>query len=118
MRRKAIGPWRMWLLMLPLLAAVMLRPPAASTQEVGNLACPGEEVFFDLGNGEDILVPPGYTVEVFAAGLNFPANIAFRGSADSFEVFVTEAGTSLPGRCNGAAFFQAQTGVPDTENAF
>src|SRR5919198_6093982 len=118
MRRKTSEQGRVWFLVLPLLAGMVWGVPAAFTQEVGNLACPGEEVFFDPGGGEDILVPPGYTVEVFAAGLNFPAGIAFRGAPDSFEVFVTEAGASLPGRCNDAAFFEAQTGVPAAENPF
>jgi hypothetical protein len=31
---------------------------------------------------------------------------------------VTEAGTGLPGRCNGVEFFKAQTGVADSANPF
>ncbi len=90
----------------------------AQAQSAGNLACPGEDVFFDPGNGEDIFVPPGYRVEVFASGLNFPTNIAFRGNARRFQVFVTEAGTSLPSRCNGAVFFRDNTPVADADNPF
>ncbi|NIV52832.1 MAG: hypothetical protein GWN53_13280 [Gammaproteobacteria bacterium] len=90
---------------------------AADAQIAGNPACPGEEVFFEP-NPADIIVPPGYEVEVFASGLNFPTNIAFRGNTRSFEVFVTEVGTGLPGRCNGAEFFESETGLPAAENPF
>jgi glucose/arabinose dehydrogenase len=66
----------------------------------GNPACPGEEVFYDPGRGEDIVLPTGYKVEVFAKDLNFPTGIAFMGGPDSFVVLVMESGTGLPGRCN------------------
>lgn len=65
-----------------------------------NELCPQEDVFFDPGNGEDILVPSGYKVEAFATGLNFPTNIAFRNTGNGFEVFITEAGHSLTSKCN------------------
>jgi len=97
-----------------LLAFVVLGAASAEAQLVGNPACPGEDVFFNPSNGEDIIVPPGYKVEVFASGLNFPAGIAFRGNRNSFEVYVTESGTGLPGRCNAAVDFPA----PDSENPF
>jgi glucose/arabinose dehydrogenase len=90
-----------------------------SAQVVGNAACPGEEAIFSPGSGQDILVPPGYRVEVFASGLDFPTGIAFSGNARRFEVFVTEAGTGVPGRCNGAVFFKANAPtVPDSQNPF
>lgn len=66
----------------------------------GNAACPGEEVYYDPGNGEDIAVPEGYKVEVFARDLNFPTGLAFIGDADDFKVLVIESGTGLPSRCN------------------
>jgi glucose/arabinose dehydrogenase len=66
----------------------------------GNPACPGEAVYYNPGRGQDIAVPAGYKVEVFAKGLNFPTGIAFRGSATNFRVFVLESGVGLPGRCN------------------
>ncbi|MFQ5774220.1 MAG: hypothetical protein ACE5GS_06870, partial [Kiloniellaceae bacterium] len=69
-------------------AGGVLLASSANAQMVGNAACPGEEVFFNPGNGEDIIVPSGYKVEVFASGLNFPTNIAFRGNKRNFEVFV------------------------------
>jgi len=86
--------------------------PARATGS--NAACPDEDVFFGPGSGEDILVPPGYKVEVFASGLNFPTNIAFLGTGTNFEVYVTEAGTSLPGRCNAAIDYPS----PDSANPF
>jgi hypothetical protein len=116
-------------------ALVFLVAPQAGAQGK-NATCPGEDVFFNPGSGEDIVVPPGYKVEVFASGLNFPAGIAFRRGGEKqhmdehghmspshehkgsrFEVFVTESGTSLPGRCNGAVDF-AGTGAADADNPF
>jgi glucose/arabinose dehydrogenase len=73
-------------------------PAGAAT--VVNPACATETVFFSPGNGEDIVVPSGYTVSVFAKGLNFPTGIAFLGKAKNFKVFVLESGHGLPGRCN------------------
>jgi glucose/arabinose dehydrogenase len=87
---------------------------AASAATVGNAACPGEDVQFNPGTGQDILVPPGYEVEVLAQGLNFPTNIAFKGNEHNFQVFVTEAGTSLPGRCNAAVGYPSS----DADNPF
>lgn len=83
---------------------------SGGTTTVGNAQCPGEDVFFDPGNGEDIFVPPGYKVEAVAKGLNFPTNIAFRSTGSGFEIFVTEAGHSLPSRCNSEVTFPS---MPD-----
>jgi glucose/arabinose dehydrogenase len=73
---------------------------AAAPEKKGNAACPGEEVFYDPGNGEDVAVPQGYKVEVFAKNLNFPTAVAFEGTGNRFKVHVLESGTGLPGRCN------------------
>ncbi len=81
------------------LALIVVLAPSPATA-AGNAACPGEDVFFNPGNGEDIVVPLGYKVEVFASGLNFPTGIAFRGSKENFQVFVLESGHGLPSRCN------------------
>jgi glucose/arabinose dehydrogenase len=83
---------------LPIVAllAVLLVPHTASAQLVGNDACPGEEVFYNPGAGEDIVVPNGYKVEVFLKDLNMPTDIAFANG----RVYVLESGTGLPGRCN------------------
>ncbi len=81
--------------------ALLALPLAAYGANVGNALCPGEEVLFDPGNGQDITVPDGYTVSVFASGLNFPTGIAFRATGeDGFEVYVLESGHGLPSRCN------------------
>ena len=77
------------------MAAVPFAALAAS-----NSNCPEESVFYDPGNGEDIVVPKGFKVEVFAKGLNFPTDIAFVGGKDDFKVYVLESGTGLPGKCN------------------
>src|SRR6266404_6621196 len=85
-----------------LLAASLALPTAAAAATVGNSLCPGEEVSFNPGNGEDIVVPDGFKVSVFASGLNFPTGIAFllKGESKEFEVYVLESGHGLPSRCN------------------
>lgn len=85
--------------MFMILAGICFLPDAARA-DVGNPVCPGEEVFFDPGNGEDIVVPQGYKVEVFAKGLNFPTDVAFMGGKHNFKVAVLESGQGLPSRCN------------------
>jgi hypothetical protein len=78
---------------------LFLNPPAAMA-DVGNAACPGEEVFYDPGTGQDIVVPAGYKVEVFARNLNFPTGIAFLQRGENFHVYVLESGHGLPSQCN------------------
>ena len=78
-------------------------PAAALLPLVGNPACPGEEVQYDPGTGQDIVVPPGYTISVFAKNLNFPTGIAFEGSSKKFKVYVLESGHGLPSTCNEQA---------------
>lgn len=82
--------------------ALLAWPLAAHGANVGNALCPGEEVLFDPGHGQDITVPEGYKVSVFASGLNFPTGITFRatGGGEGFEVYVLESGHGLPSRCN------------------
>ena len=89
-----------WLLVTVLFALVLTPPTLATAQTRGNPLCPGEDVYFNPGNGEDIVKPSGFTVSVFKSGLNFPTAIAFRGDARRFEVFVLESGHGLPSRCN------------------
>src|SRR5262245_49017511 len=78
------------------LLMLLVAPLTASAKLVGNPACPGEEVFYNPGNGEDIVVPNGYKIEVFLKNLNMPTDIAFAKG----RVYVLESGTGLPGRCN------------------
>jgi hypothetical protein len=88
----------------------------AQAAPVGNPLCPGEEVQFNPGNGEDIVVPPGFRVSVFASGLNFPTGLAFRRAGAGFEVYVLESGHGLPSRCNDQTAFGS--GNFDPNNPF
>ena len=94
-----------------LLTASLTLPGVAMAASVGNPLCPGEEVSFNPGNGEDIVVPAGFKVSVFAEGLNFPTGIAFRGNAQRFEVYVLESGVFPTSRCNDGVAWQAK-GLP------
>jgi glucose/arabinose dehydrogenase len=105
-----------------LLAQVVLTtlPGAmAMAQTVANPICTDNTALFDPGNGGDIRVPEGFTVSVFAKGLNMPTGIAFLGNKNKFQVFVLESGHGLPSRCNeqdsfgGGAFDPANPFTPD-----
>jgi hypothetical protein len=85
---------------LALAAAPLLLLPGLAKADVANPICPSERAFFDPGNGQDIALPPGYTVSVFAKGLNMPTGIAFLGNKNRFNVYVLESGHGLPSRCN------------------
>ncbi len=80
----------------------LLAPAIASAAAavMSNPVCTNETAQYDPGNGEDIVVPPGYTVSLFAKDLNFPTAVAFRGDAKHFQVYVLESGHGLPSRCN------------------
>jgi len=79
-------------------------PVAAQATTLSNPipGCAGNTALFDPGNGQDIAVPPGFTVSRFAPNttLNFPTGIAFRSMGSGFEVYVLESGHGLPSRCN------------------
>ena len=83
-----------------LLALVGVLPSSVAALTVGNPICPVEVVDYNPGNGEDIVVPSGYSVSVFAKNLNFPTAVAFKGNKNTFEVYVLESGHGLPSRCN------------------
>jgi hypothetical protein len=83
----------------------LLFAPQAFASTVANPICPDNTALFDPGNGQDITVPPGYQVSVFASALNFPTGIAFRGDANNFEVYVLESGHGLPSVCNEQGSF-------------
>src|SRR6267378_2938650 len=88
----------------PLAAALLLAgiaaPLAAWAQNKSNPVCPTETAFYNPGHAEDIIVPKGYKVEVFARDLNFPTDVAFVGDKHSFKVVVLESGHGIPSRCN------------------
>src|SRR5438876_10265135 len=69
---------------------------SALGQTRSNPNCPTETVFFDPGSGQDIAVPEGFKVSVFAKDLNFPTGIVFQGNGKRFNVFVIESGKGLP----------------------
>src|SRR5215469_12505450 len=92
-------------------AAALALPTAATAATVGNSLCPGEEVSFNPGNGEDIILPDGFKISVFASGLNFPTGIAFRGNAHRLEVYVLESGVFPTSQCNDGVAWQAK-GLP------
>ncbi len=83
-----------------LLAGIAAAPLAAWAQTKSNPVCPAETAFYNPGHAEDIVVPKGYKVEVFARDLNMPTDVAFVGDKNSFKVVVLESGTGLPSRCN------------------
>jgi glucose/arabinose dehydrogenase len=93
-------------------------PAVAEAATAANPLCPAETVLFNPGNGEDIAVPPGFRVSVFASGLNFPTGIAFllKGDSREFEVYVLESGHGLPSRCNEQDSFGS--GMFDPTNPF
>src|SRR3989442_5060485 len=104
-----------------LVAIVLVMPlhPSPVSADVANPICPSEIVHFNPGTGQDIVVPAGFKVSVFKAGLNGPTGIAFRGDAGRFEVFVLESGHGLPSQCNeqgswpGGTFAKDNPFTPD-----
>ena len=97
-------------------SALALSGTAAATNTVANPLCPSETAFFAPGTGQDITVPQGFTVSVFASGLNMPTGIAFLGNKNRFQVYVLESGHGLPSRCNEQELFG--TGKFDPTNPF
>lgn len=97
-------------------AAIAWSPPAAFAATVANPLCPTNTALFNANTGADIVVPDGYTVDVFAKGLNFPTGIAFKGNRENFQVYVLESGHGLPSVCNDQSKFG--TGDFDPKNPF
>lgn len=102
------------LVLAPGLIAALPSTGAAAT--VANPLCPAETALFAPVSGKDINVPAGFTVSVFAKGLNMPTGIAFLGDARNFQVFVLESGHGLPSVCNEQGSFG--TGDFDPTNPF
>jgi glucose/arabinose dehydrogenase len=104
------------LVIVAALVSMTLHPALVAAQLASNPVCPTETVFYDPSHGEDIVVPEGYKVEVFARDLNFPTGIAFVGNKNDFRVLVVESGTGLPSRCNNNTLVPG--GVFDPNNPF
>src|SRR5258708_26930156 len=87
------------------LALVFALPGVALAATVANPLCPDNTAAFNPDQGQDIVLPTGYSVSVFKSGLNFPTGIAFKGNSEHFEVYVLESGHGLPSRCNDQSAF-------------
>ena len=92
--------------------AGMSAVPSVGWTQAFNPVCPNETAHYNPGNGEDIVVPKGFKVEVFAKGLNMPTDVAFVGGKEKFQVIVLESGTGLPSRCNNNELVPANPGMP------
>ena len=100
-----------------LLLAGMGATPFAAYADKSNPVCPVESVFYDPGQGQDIVLAEGYKIEVFAKDLNFPTDVVFLGNRKNFKVFVLESGTGLPSRCNNNALVPG-VGLTSPANPF
>ncbi|MFL5277292.1 MAG: hypothetical protein ACJ79T_12515 [Myxococcales bacterium] len=112
----------MWNRAVPVAALLVLGLAAPAFADRNNPNCPVETVFYDPGNGQDIAVPKGFKVSVFAKDLNFPTGIAFVGTKNDFQVLVIESGKGLPAgnNCNnndtpavGGSFSATNPFTPD-----
>jgi hypothetical protein len=69
-------------------APLLALPTIAGAQVVSNPStapdCVNNTAFFNPTLPPSINLPPGFTASVFAAGLNAPTGIAFRGNASNF----------------------------------
>jgi hypothetical protein len=107
-----------WILILLTLSVGLSAVVAEAVVKVNPL-CATETAFYSPGNGEDIIVPAGFTVSVFAKDLNFPVGIAFLGNSHKFDVYVLESGHGLPSICNdettvvGGTFSATNPFTPD-----
>jgi hypothetical protein len=95
---------------------LVMSPIAAQAATVSNPLCPTETAIYAPGHAQDIVVPPGFRVSVFARGLNQPTGIAFQGNKNNFKVYVLESGHGIPSRCNEQGLFG--TGTFDPTNPF
>ena len=100
-----------------LLAGMSATAPGALSATLSNPNCSSETANYSPGNGQDIIVPAGFTVSVFAQGLNFPVGIAFKGNEKNFQVYVLESGHGLPSQCNDETS-SAVGGVTSATNPF
>src|SRR5215510_16196110 len=92
-RKRTTQPMKSHAARVPIVfALVMLVAMSAPAFAVvlSNPICTNNTAFYSPGTGKDIDVPPGFTVSVFASGLNFPVGIAFVGNKSNFQVYVLE----------------------------
>jgi hypothetical protein len=100
-------------------APFLALPAIGEAATVANPICPTETALFNPDNGSDIVVPKGFKVSVFKAGLNSPTGIAFLGNSQKFEVYVLESGHGIPSICNeqdsfpGGQFSSTNPFTPD-----
>jgi glucose/arabinose dehydrogenase len=97
-------------------APLLALPTVAPAATVTNPLCSGESVLFNPDQGQDIVLPAGFRVSLFASGLNAPTGIAFLGNSQKFEVYVLESGHGLPSVCNDQSAFGS--GDFDPNNPF
>ena len=93
-----------------LLASMIPFAAQAATVANPNPDCGGNTAEFNPGNGQGIVVPPGFNVSVFKSGLNMPTGLAFRKTGGKFEVYVLESGHGLPSRCNDESIWPGNSG--------
>src|SRR5262249_40528665 len=86
----------------------------AEAATVANPLCTDNTALFDPGTGQNIVLPAGFTVSVFAKGLNMPTGIAFLGNAQQFQVYVLESGHGLPSGCEDKGISILATRLPPT----
>jgi hypothetical protein len=98
------------------IAPLATSPIAAQAATVANPLCRAETAIYAPGHAQDIVVPSGFRVSVFARGLNAPTGIAFQGNKNNFKVYVLESGHGIPSRCNEQGSFG--TGTFDPTNPF
>src|SRR5438270_4448602 len=84
----------------PLLALPATTEAAIVANPTPSPQCGANTAFFNPTLPPNIVLPAGFKASVFAAGLNAPTGIAFRGDANNFEVYVLESGHGLPSVCN------------------
>ena len=97
-------------------APILALSAIAQAATVANPLCPTETAIYAPGHAQDIVVPSGFQVSVFAQGLNAPTGIAFLGNSSSFQVLVLESGHGLPSICNDETMWPG--GVFDIKNPF
>src|SRR6516165_10633993 len=95
------------------LAPLLALSAVAQAATVANPLCPTETAIYAPGHAQDIVVPPGFRVSVFARGLNMPTGIAFLGNKNNFKVYVLESGHGLPSKCNEQGSFPGGAFAPN-----